>query len=457
MEYFREYLEQGPSLNSLIIETETERIIEMSKCDWLDDLLTAVFISHTKILTSIGNNPDANIDLTIPKTTKFIHHCYINSAREVWKNPYLYNESVSGSDYQKNMREVEGMIQTCIETTIRDLLPVKEILKQHLSPYDPANQPKEKPPNLKQMLLEELKQMNLTNVEEPVKPTPEDMDKNESPEEELDDQDVEIEETNKGTPEEDYESPDEEEIQEKCKDLDIVPLDTVEIPTVETYDNVDITGGNKETEDETVTNSMIDAFLDSLQSDDDVSDIEPDDEKVEEPANKVEEPVNKVEEQVNKVEEPANKVEDPVNKVEEPVNKVEEPVNKVEEPANKVEEPANKVEEPVNKVEEPIKEDVKIVGATKEPSKKSPPQEMEIKVIKNDQTLPSVDETTISEPKDDIEQEIISVKKQEDDDDDDETVINFFNDVANLMESKGERVNKTPEKFVLFDDADKEE
>ena len=85
---------------------------------------------------------------------------------------------------------------------------------------------------------------------------------------------------------------------------------------------------------------------------------------------------------------------------------------------------------------------------------------MEIKVIKNDQTLPSVDETkvdetTVSEPKNDVEQEIISVNKQEDDDD--ETVINFFNDVAKLMENKGQRVNKTPEKFVLFDDADKED
>ena len=86
---FRSLLENVPKWNAEIIEAETERIIRMSKCDWLDDLLTAVFISHTKILTSIGNNSDANIDLTIPKTTKFIHHCYINSAREVWKNPYL--------------------------------------------------------------------------------------------------------------------------------------------------------------------------------------------------------------------------------------------------------------------------------------------------------------------------------------------------------------------------------
>ena len=107
LDYFRGFLEKVPEWSQVIIETETDRIIQMSKCDWLDDLITAVFISHTKILTSIGNNPDAQIDLTIPKTINFIHKCYINIAREIWKNPYLYNENVLGSEYQQNMRTVE--------------------------------------------------------------------------------------------------------------------------------------------------------------------------------------------------------------------------------------------------------------------------------------------------------------------------------------------------------------
>ena len=105
--YFRIFLEKVPNWSNEIVEVETERIIMMSKCDWLDDLITAVFISHTKILTSIGTNPNSNIDLIIPKTINFIHKCYINIAREIWKNPYLYNDNVLGSDYQKNMRTVE--------------------------------------------------------------------------------------------------------------------------------------------------------------------------------------------------------------------------------------------------------------------------------------------------------------------------------------------------------------
>ena len=90
---FRSLLENVPKWNAEIIEAETERIIRMSKCDWLDDLLTAVFISHTRILMSIGPNQNYNkINVTIPKTTTFIHKTYINIAREVWKNPYLFSE-----------------------------------------------------------------------------------------------------------------------------------------------------------------------------------------------------------------------------------------------------------------------------------------------------------------------------------------------------------------------------
>ena len=91
---FRTFLEKVPEWNNELVEVETERIIKESRCDWLDDLVTAVFISHTKILTSIGPNmKNTRVNLTIPKTINFVHKCYINLAREIWKNPYLYDES----------------------------------------------------------------------------------------------------------------------------------------------------------------------------------------------------------------------------------------------------------------------------------------------------------------------------------------------------------------------------
>ena len=153
---FRELLEKVPIWNGEIIDSECSRIINNSKCDWIDDLITAVFISHTKILTSIGPNQSfQKINVTIPKTSTFIHKSYINTARELWKNPYLFNENIPAHEFQRNNKEIENIIKKCIEKTIRNLLPIKEILKEHLEgETDSILNQKE---TLKQLLREELK------------------------------------------------------------------------------------------------------------------------------------------------------------------------------------------------------------------------------------------------------------------------------------------------------------
>ena len=134
---FRKKIEMIPKWNIDIIEEEMNNIIKISKCDWLDDLITAVFISHTKILLSISSNKDnKKINLTIPIVSNFIHKCYINFGREIWKNPYLFNENIISSEYQKNIKIIEGLISDSIDITIRKLLPVKEILKEHLESND---------------------------------------------------------------------------------------------------------------------------------------------------------------------------------------------------------------------------------------------------------------------------------------------------------------------------------
>lgn len=161
---FRELLEKVPIWNSEIINSECSRIINNSNCDYIDDLITAVFISHTKILTSIGPNQSFNkINVTIPKCSTFIHKSYINTARELWKNPYLFNESVPGHEFQKNNKEIENIIKTCIENTIRKLLPIKEILKEHLESENDSSILNQRE-TLKQMLREELSGLKSNSV-----------------------------------------------------------------------------------------------------------------------------------------------------------------------------------------------------------------------------------------------------------------------------------------------------
>ena len=178
---FRKKIEMVPKWNIDMIDEEVDRIMRVSKCDWLEDLITAVFISHTKILASIGNQRTKKINLTIPKMTNFIHKCYINTAREIWKNPYLFDENVSSSEYQRNIKSIESLIKENIDQTIRKLLPVKDILRDHLENTDMQNPNIEeeteerKTRDIQKMLMDEL--INLKRREQYDKYTVEPEDK----------------------------------------------------------------------------------------------------------------------------------------------------------------------------------------------------------------------------------------------------------------------------------------
>jgi hypothetical protein len=144
MKYFQDLLSQIPKWNQDIINKESVRIIEESGCDWLDDLITAVFVSHTRILTSINFSKNKKkINLKIPKIEHFIHQCYIEIARSFWKNPYMFDDQIYKYDYQRNRRDCEVIIEQCITETVRKQLPVKDILKEYLIPEEDKEEEKQ--------------------------------------------------------------------------------------------------------------------------------------------------------------------------------------------------------------------------------------------------------------------------------------------------------------------------
>jgi hypothetical protein len=130
---FQVNLSEIPKWNQDIINTKTETVVKDSGCDWIEDLITAVFVSHTRILTSINFSKNKKkINLKIPKVDHFIHQCYVDAARYFWKNPYLYDDAIGSYEYQRNRREAETIIENSIGETIRKQLPVKHILKEYL-------------------------------------------------------------------------------------------------------------------------------------------------------------------------------------------------------------------------------------------------------------------------------------------------------------------------------------
>ena len=92
---FQNFLSRVPKWNQEIINVETDRIIKTSKCDYLEDILTCVHITQLKILTSIRvSTKQKKVEIDIPKISDFVHRVYIESARKIYQNVYLFEKNI---------------------------------------------------------------------------------------------------------------------------------------------------------------------------------------------------------------------------------------------------------------------------------------------------------------------------------------------------------------------------
>jgi hypothetical protein len=130
---FQNFISRIPKWNPQIIEQERKRICEKSGCSYLEDLVTCVHIIQLKILTAMRvGNKQKKIDINIPKLDDFIHKIYINVARKVYKNVYLFEIGIPPLQIQKHNRELEIIVQECILNTLRESIPVEAILKAYM-------------------------------------------------------------------------------------------------------------------------------------------------------------------------------------------------------------------------------------------------------------------------------------------------------------------------------------
>ena len=130
---FQNFLSRIPKWNQNIISTETQRIVNESKCPYLEDLVTCVHIAQLKILTSIRvGQKQKKIDIDVPKLENFIHKVYVDVARKLYSNVYLFEDNVLPLNYQKNMRECELIIRESILNVVRDSVPVESILRSYI-------------------------------------------------------------------------------------------------------------------------------------------------------------------------------------------------------------------------------------------------------------------------------------------------------------------------------------
>lgn len=120
---FQLQLKKIPVWNTIIIEKNTENI--KSKIPYLLDLITAIFVSHVKILACVRLKTDSkSIQVKVPNLDTFLHKIIITNAEKIYYNPDLI---------LKKKEIVVSLISETIEQTIRNQIPIDKILTEYLS------------------------------------------------------------------------------------------------------------------------------------------------------------------------------------------------------------------------------------------------------------------------------------------------------------------------------------
>ena len=130
---FQTFLRRVPEWNSSIIENEKKRIYEISGCSYLEELITCVHIIQLKALSCVRvGQKQKKVDINIPSVDDFIHKIYINVARKLYTTIYLFEKNIPPLEIQKRNRELESIIKECILDTVRESVPVENILRAYM-------------------------------------------------------------------------------------------------------------------------------------------------------------------------------------------------------------------------------------------------------------------------------------------------------------------------------------
>lgn len=120
-----------------LVENEKQRILTDTGCPYLEDLLTCVHIIQLKALSCVRvGTENKKIDIDIPNVNVFIHKLYINAARKIYINIYLFEKDIQPLQIQKNNRELELIIKEAILDTVRSNIPIDHILKAYLEEHN---------------------------------------------------------------------------------------------------------------------------------------------------------------------------------------------------------------------------------------------------------------------------------------------------------------------------------
>ena len=126
---FQKHLKEVPNWSNAMSKRHTDNITD--RCTWFGDLLAAVFVACTKILSAVRLKADnKKISLKLPTNEVFIQTCYNNIAKDLYRDPYVFHEDQS--IYHRD-EKLTTRFCTAIENSVKELIPVQQILQTYMS------------------------------------------------------------------------------------------------------------------------------------------------------------------------------------------------------------------------------------------------------------------------------------------------------------------------------------
>tara|TARA_B110000503_G_C7158765_1_gene418624 strand:+ start:1294 stop:2130 length:837 start_codon:yes stop_codon:yes gene_type:complete len=126
---FQNLLKEVPNWSNAMSKRHSDNIAD--RCAWFNDLLAAVFVACTKILSAVRLRADnKKISLKLPTNEVFIQTCYNNIAKDMYKDPYIFHDEQSEYARDENLTR---RFCLAIETTVKELIPIQQILQTYMS------------------------------------------------------------------------------------------------------------------------------------------------------------------------------------------------------------------------------------------------------------------------------------------------------------------------------------
>ena len=145
LKHMQDAFAKVPNWNALRVASETAAVVRDDDVEYLPKLLSALIAVETKLFILDEAIETKDITVRVPSLDAFVHQCFIEASRVLWKNIALFDQSINKLAQQQNFVTCDNLIAKAVRDAVRRLLPIKDIMR-HMSPLPSSDSLQSHPP-----------------------------------------------------------------------------------------------------------------------------------------------------------------------------------------------------------------------------------------------------------------------------------------------------------------------